>query len=350
MCPKNRGVALLLFALAWLAPAGSGCNHLVKNDRHQVTSKARYGTDRFVTVDGYTIHYVEMGEGPPLLLIPGAFSTYRVWNRMIPDLSVHYRVLAMDYLGMGDSDKPESGFGYTIEEQADLVAKTIAALKLSRVSVAGASYGSAIALTVAARHPELVDRVACIEGGALIVPETLNYSSMYVFFKWPFFGDILMEILKTGLFDETAARTVMGSAWERMSPEDRKEIVEIASYNIKTASRFSWYRIYRTIDSLTDLTGSTKSSRVPILYLYGGESKYREVAEANVEFLRDHVPNSAVVWMKDGIHDLQMQFPGKTAAILHGFLEEGRAAKGLPPYTKNTDADRATDVGPDGLQ
>ena len=42
---------------------------------------ACYGKDCFVEVASYTLHYVEVGAGEPVLLIPGSFSTYRSWNR-----------------------------------------------------------------------------------------------------------------------------------------------------------------------------------------------------------------------------------------------------------------------------
>ena len=58
------------------------------------------------------LHYVEAGAGEPILLIPGAFTTYRAWNRVLAGLSLHARVLAVDYVGVGDSDKPETGFDY----------------------------------------------------------------------------------------------------------------------------------------------------------------------------------------------------------------------------------------------
>lgn len=340
---------MLLLALAALAVAGAACTTLVKNDRHELFSKARHGTDRFVKVDGRNLHYVEAGEGPPILLIPGAFSTYRVWNRMIPELSLRYRVLAIDYLGMGDSDKPESGFGYSIEEQAKLVAEMIEILDLRGVYLVGASYGSAIALTVASRHPGLVRKVACIEGGPLIVPETLKYSRMYFVFNWPILGDVTMGMMKTGLFDETVARVVMGNAWDRMADEDKREILEVMSYNIKTASRASWYGIYRAIRGVTDLTGPMKDTRVPIFYLYGKESKYREVAEANADFLRKNVPTSEIVALPGGIHDLQLQQPLNIAAVVGGFFERAPVTES-PAHAKTADASAAPDGDPDAVQ
>jgi pimeloyl-ACP methyl ester carboxylesterase len=144
-----------------------GCSYLVKNDQHEVYSISKQGTDKFAVVKGYNIHYVEVGEGETLLLIPGAFSTYRHWNRMIPYLSKYYRLLCIDYIGVGDSDKPRSGFGYTIEEQADLIAKMIESLQISKVHILGVSYGGAIALNLSARYPDKVGKIVSIEGNGI---------------------------------------------------------------------------------------------------------------------------------------------------------------------------------------
>ena len=138
----NRA-SFILFLVPWILLT-IGCSYIVKNEKQQVYSKTKYGQDRFAVVQDHNIHYVEIGEGEPVLLIPGAWSTYRYWNRIIPILSKNYQLLAMDYLGVGDSDKPRSGFGYTVEEQADLIARMIETLQISKVHIVGTSYGEAL--------------------------------------------------------------------------------------------------------------------------------------------------------------------------------------------------------------
>ncbi|MDI7258836.1 MAG: alpha/beta hydrolase [Thermodesulfobacteriota bacterium] len=138
-----KRLSFVLLLLCW-SLLNTGCSYLVKNEKNQIYSKPKYGEDKFVVVKGHKVHYVEVGEGQPILLIPGAFSTYRGWNRMLPLLSGHYRLLAIDYLGTGDSDKPRSGFGYTIEEQADLIAGMIEELKIIKPHLVGVSYGGGI--------------------------------------------------------------------------------------------------------------------------------------------------------------------------------------------------------------
>jgi pimeloyl-ACP methyl ester carboxylesterase len=296
-----------------------------------VYSAPEYGRDRFVQVRGYTLHYVEAGEGGPLLLIPGAFTTYRTWNRVLPELMRHNRVLAVDYLGVGDSDKPEKGFGYTVEEQADVMAELIGALGLARVSVMGASYGGAVALNLAARYPGLVERVVCIEGGALITPEQLDYSRWGALVQWPVLGDIIWGFMQSGLFDAAAAQSIMGRAWDELTPAERREIIGVFSANIHTVSRASWNGIYRAITSRIDFLEALDRTRVPILYLYGEDSKYRAVAETNARHFERHNPSIEVVAFRGGIHDLQLQCPGELTRLVLRFLDmapaEGVAAR-----------------------
>jgi pimeloyl-ACP methyl ester carboxylesterase len=236
-------------------------------------------------------------------------------------LARHNRDLAVDYVGVGDSDKPERGFGYTVEEQADVMAEMIGALRLSRVNVVGASYGSAVALNLAVRYQDLVNKVVCIEGGALITPEKLNYSKLGSLIEWPILGDITWGFMKSGLFDRITARSVMGEAWGKLTSEEQDEITEIFSANIMTVSRSSWMNIYRAITNRIDFIDSLERMRVPVLYLYGEDSKYRAVAEMNARRFEEHNPNIEVISFQGGIHDLHLQYPHEVSSVVLKFLE-----------------------------
>jgi len=114
---------------------------------------AQFGIDRFATVSGYRIHYIELGEGHPLMLVPPSFATYRNWKKVAPALAEHFRVLAVDYLGTGESDKPKRGFLYAPPEQADVLAGLLDVLEIERAHLVGISYGGTIVLNFAGRHP-----------------------------------------------------------------------------------------------------------------------------------------------------------------------------------------------------
>lgn len=304
----------------------AGCSYMVRNDKHQIYLKPRYGLDKFISVQGYNLHYVEAGEGEPILLIPGAFSTYRHWNRVIPYLSEHYKLLCLDYLGVGDSDKPKSGFGYTIEEQADLIVKMIEALQIQEVHILGVSYGGAIALNLAARYPEKVDMIVSIEGNG-IKHQNVPYKPMKGLLGWPVFGELSVGVIRSGIADKLVAKSVMGKAWEQMSEAEKKEIVEIMAQNNKTASRVSWRLISQTIETSKDFSDQAKTIRSPVLYLYGANSHYHGMAETNAEFLKHYLPNVEIVRFNDGIHDLELQKPKEVADIVLQFLSKNRFAR-----------------------
>ncbi|MEW6376578.1 MAG: alpha/beta hydrolase [Thermodesulfobacteriota bacterium] len=270
---------------------------------------------------------MEVGEGPPLLLIPGAFSTYRGWNRMIPTLSKHYKLMAIDYLGAGDSDKPRSKFGYTIEEQADLIASMIDKLQIHKAHLVGVSYGGGIALNLAARYRDRVGDIVCIEGNGGMKHDKMPYRPMEAFLKWPVIGHMTVGIIRSGLVDKLVAKLVMGKAWPLMGQEDRREIIDIISQNNKTASRISWYHISRTLETSKDFAEDTKTIRSPILYLYGEKSGYREMAEVNIGFFKNHLPNVEIVSFKDGIHDLELQKPEEVATLILEFLKKNRKSE-----------------------
>jgi len=310
----------LFFTVVLLSP---GCGTIVKNEKHQVYSKSKYGQDRFVVVQNRNIHYVETGEGEAVLLIPGAWSSYRYWNRMIPLLSKHYRLLALDYLGAGDSDKPRSGFRYTVEEQADSIAGMIETLRISRVHIIGTSYGGSIALNIAARYPDRVGSIVSIEGNGM-KHKKVPYRPMGGLLKWPLFGEVPVRVTRSGLLDKIIAKGVMGKAWRPLGDHEREEIVEIISQTNKTASRIPWYRISRTIVTSKDFAEEAKTIRIPILYLYGENSGYRGMAEANADFLRTYLPQAEVFCFKDGIHNLELQKPEEVARIILEFFDQNQ--------------------------
>jgi len=300
-----------------------GCGYIVKNEKHEVYSKSKYGQDRFVVVQDYNIHYVESGAGESILLIPGAWSTYRFWDRVTPLLSKHYRILALDYLGAGDSDKPRSGFDYTVEEQADLIARMMDTLQIPKVHIVGTSYGGGIALNLAARYPDRVGRIVSIEGNGMKHKKVPN-RPMEDLLRWPLVGEIPISVTRSGLLDRIIAKGVMGKAWNPLNDHEREEIVQIISQSNKTASRVSWYRISRTLVTSKDFAEEAKTIRIPVLYLYGENSGYRGMAEANAEFLRTHLPQVQVFCLKDGIHNLELQKPEEVTRIILEFFDQNQ--------------------------
>lgn len=102
------------------------------------------------------------GAGPPVLLLHGLASSRRFWDLVVPGLA-GLPVIALDQRGHGDSERPAGPYdGATVSADALLA---LDALGLSRVVVAGHSWGASVALRLAAAAPERVLAVVALDGG-----------------------------------------------------------------------------------------------------------------------------------------------------------------------------------------
>ena len=104
-----------------------------------------------VEVDGLTINYDVQGEGEPLLLIPYTSADHACWAFQLPAYTEHLNCIAIDLPGSGESDKPTGP--YSTEGHADQVAAFLGAIGIERAHVAGMSFGGAVGIHLAARHP-----------------------------------------------------------------------------------------------------------------------------------------------------------------------------------------------------
>lgn len=121
---------------------------------------------KFVEVDGHSIHYVEAGEGPPILFLHGLGAQLHHFRHPLFDrLRSDFRLVAIDRPGSGYSTRPNHVAG-GLSQQAETIVKIMAALGLEKPLIVGHSLGGAVALTLAVEHPD------AIRGLALISPLT----------------------------------------------------------------------------------------------------------------------------------------------------------------------------------
>lgn len=106
---------------------------------------------------GETIWYKVTGAGAPLLQIHGSAFGHRNFEHLTPLFAANYAVIDFDLPGYGESRGDSRADG--MEGIAAMVAELIEALPYERVSVHGTSFGAMIALTLAAKRPELIDRL-----------------------------------------------------------------------------------------------------------------------------------------------------------------------------------------------
>ncbi len=114
-------------------------------------------------VNGVTIHYVEGGKGPAVMLLPGWPETWWSYHKVMPELAKHHRVIAIDLRGMGSSSKPAAG--YDKKTMAGDIAELQRSLGLSSAYVVGHDIGAMVAFSMAANYPARVKRLVLLDVG-----------------------------------------------------------------------------------------------------------------------------------------------------------------------------------------
>ena len=128
----------------------------MKELERQATSTAQQGIEELsVDVSGARMHVLHAGTGRPLLLIHGLVGSSANWRGCIDALAQVASVYAIDQINMGKSQRI-AGLDAGLEAAADRVAAAMTALGLAAADIAGHSHGGAVALMLAARHPERV--------------------------------------------------------------------------------------------------------------------------------------------------------------------------------------------------
>jgi pimeloyl-ACP methyl ester carboxylesterase len=121
-----------------------------------------------VTVFSYRMHYLEAGRGEPLILLHGSGGEGARWMPQIKGLSSAFRVIAIDHIGFGQSDKPLTVYHSGVF--ASFLAGFMKAISVPRASLMGQSLGAAVALDFTVHHPDMVQRLVLVDGGGFRSP------------------------------------------------------------------------------------------------------------------------------------------------------------------------------------
>jgi pimeloyl-ACP methyl ester carboxylesterase len=136
-----------------------------------MTTTERPEIGQSVEANGIRTNYLEAGSGDETVLLihgsgPGVTS-YANWRLVMPALAEHFRVLAPDMVGFGYSDRP-AGVDYGLSTWADQTVGLMDALGIQKAHLVGNSFGGAIALRIAAQHPDRVGKLVLM--GSMGVP------------------------------------------------------------------------------------------------------------------------------------------------------------------------------------
>jgi haloalkane dehalogenase len=134
----------------------------------------------YVMINDLRVHYVDEGEGEIILCLHGEPTWSYLYRKMIPTLSANHRVIAMDFIGFGRSDKFVKRDAYSFHMHRDTLIQFIQELDLERITVVVQDWGGLIGLTVASEMPERFLRLVIMNTGLPTGEEPMSEA----FLRW----------------------------------------------------------------------------------------------------------------------------------------------------------------------
>jgi pimeloyl-ACP methyl ester carboxylesterase len=269
----------------------------------------------YVSIGGTKLRYIKTGSGPTIVLLHTLRTQLDLFEKIIPELSKHCTVYALDYPGHGYSDIPRAR--YDAPFFTTMVEKFLEAHDLSDVTLAGVSIGAVVPLVIAARRNPRVTRVVSVnpydyaKGRGLARSSIFGWITTYISLV-PLIGEIWMRLRS---FPVT--RSILRGGVTRpdsISPALMREFHQVGNRP----------RHYRAFIALLRNGKSWESAReqydridVPVLLIYGDKDWSKRAERARTRAL---IPNVEVKTIADAGHFLPLDRPRELLDLLLGFI------------------------------
>lgn len=219
-------------------------------------------------INGIKLHYVVGGTGEPLLLVHGFGQNWYMWNRLLPELSKHFTVIAPDLPGLGESGKPDSG--YDKKSMAATIHGLTEKLGYKSINVAGHDIGLMVAYAYAAQYGSEVKKLALMDallpGVEPVWGQVKGSAWWFGFFSWPSSGNIVAG--KEAAF-LTGFWPVVGHAKDPFTKEETAEFIRAYSVPGATTGSFHWFGAFEQ-DARDNKEFMKHKLKMPLLAM-GGE-------------------------------------------------------------------------------
>jgi pimeloyl-ACP methyl ester carboxylesterase len=269
------------------------------------------GGDVQVADDGPT----SGGSGdPPIVLVHCYACSLQWWDRLVPRLAEEHRVIRLDLLGHGGSEKPKSG--YSMEDQAALLAEALNRLGVEGAVVVGHSLGATVAAALAEQSSELVDRVVDIDQA----PDNSFGSPPFLarLGYVPVLGQLLDRITPNFAIKD-AYQEAFAPGYDVDAGFDNPDQV-VDDFNAMTYT--SYEESSSEEDSYADeipLDERLTSAAVPVLLIFGADDQIYDADESVAAF--EDVPGIETKVIEDAGHSPNVEQPAQTARLILDFAE-----------------------------
>ena len=316
---KKRDIALAGFGLAAGAVAVKMLTRAATVDFDRVRELIPHSNkSHFVHVDGMRIHYQEFGDAaaPAVILVHGYTASSYSWRRSAPLIAnAGFRVIAIDLVGSGYSDKPRY-FEYTIDAQARMITRFMDRLGIGAATIVGCSYGGAIAATIALDSPERVDKLVLVDA---VINDDLTSRPIFRLASVPGVGEIVTPFLADSrAFTRRRSHSTLAPANHHLITDERidgilRPLHAADGHHSLLATSRNWHaeRITRDAHLITQ----------PTLIVWGEEDSVIPVRDGYT--LRDSIPGLRLLVIKDCGHVPQEERPDLFSKLVAEFCVAG---------------------------
>jgi pimeloyl-ACP methyl ester carboxylesterase len=265
----------------------------------------------FVMIDGRRMAYDEVSPPHPkgtVLLLTGAGANRLTWYKQLDVFGRAFRTIAVDYRDTGDSDPVSES--YTIADLADDAASVLTALEVQRAHVVGISLGGFVALQMALRHPERVEKLVLVStsaGGSARIPPSPERMAQI--------RQLALEVPEVGERMQRALAMVTAPGYFESHPEDWDRIAEWARY--RPLSQEALIRQGQAAMN-HDVSGQLDHIQVPTLVVHG---ELDAEAPENGRYLAEHIAGAKFILYPNTGHLVDLERAEEFNHDVLAFLE-----------------------------
>jgi pimeloyl-ACP methyl ester carboxylesterase len=279
-------------------------NTIVTDDE---TKKAEADIGRILHLQGGDLQVREDGSraDPALVLLHGFASSMHWWTPAARRLAPNFHVIRIDLLGHGGSAKPKDG--YSMENQARLVERALAALHVEHAVIAGHSMGGVVATALAELDPSLIDGIVTLGTPANESAGKLPFLARLGFV--PVLGEAIRRVVTDSM--------VRDNLQKAFTPGFDVPDQFVRDFHRMTYSSYdSSHQESDEFGDEKDVADRLAAVRKPLLVIQGADDELVDPDSAQ-DYRR--VPGATLVTMPSTGHTPMVEHPDQTAALITRF-------------------------------
>jgi len=281
----------------------------------------------FVETNGIRMHYVEQGEGFPVLLLHGFPELWYSWRYQIPALAtVGFHAIAPDLRGYGETDKPEGIESYDIHHLVGDLVGLLDVLGLKRAVIVGHDWGGIITWQLALMHPERIERVISLNTpfqrrGPVRPTETFSQIpngrfNYILYFQQPGQAEADIEPNIEAWLEATMRRIAKNQSFIT------EETLQVYSDAFRKGGLTGPINYYRNMDRNWETTVHLESDRITMPTLMISAENDPILTPQMADGMEGNIPNLTKRLIKNCGHWTQLERPDEVNRLIIEFLDD----------------------------